>query len=127
MATSTLDVGNQLVELCKQGNNLDAIEQLYADDIVSIEACAMPEMPQTQQGKDAIRSKNEWWLNNHEVHDCKVTGPLPNGDQFVVLFEIDITPKIGPSAGRRMQMTEAALYTVKDGKITHEKFFYPTE
>lgn len=27
-------------------------------------------------------------------------------------------------AGQRMQMQEAALYTVTDGKIVHEQFFY---
>ena len=127
MATSTLDVAKQLVDLCKQGKNLDAIDQLYADDIVSIEACAMPEMPQTQRGKEAIRAKNQWWVDNHDIHDCQVTGPLPNGDQFVVLFHIDVTPKVGPTAGQRMQASEAGLYTVKDGKITHEKFFYLDE
>jgi ketosteroid isomerase-like protein len=26
--------------------------------------------------------------------------------------------------GQRMQMTEMALYTVKDGKIAQEEFFY---
>ena len=26
--------------------------------------------------------------------------------------------------GRRMKMEEAALYTVKDGKIVEEEFFY---
>jgi len=27
-------------------------------------------------------------------------------------------------AGQRMKMDEVALYTVKDGKIVHEEFFY---
>jgi ketosteroid isomerase-like protein len=27
-------------------------------------------------------------------------------------------------AGQRMTLDEAALYTVKDGKITQEEFFY---
>jgi ketosteroid isomerase-like protein len=27
-------------------------------------------------------------------------------------------------SGRRMQMTEMALYTLKDGKIVHEHFYY---
>ena len=28
-------------------------------------------------------------------------------------------------AGQRTQMKEAALFTVKNGKITQEEFFYP--
>jgi hypothetical protein len=34
---------------------------------------------------------------------------------------MDITSK---SMGQRMQMDEIGLYTVENGKITHEEFFY---
>jgi ketosteroid isomerase-like protein len=37
------------------------------------------------------------------------------------MFEMDVTPKAG---GERMQMKEVALYTVKDGKIAQEEFWY---
>jgi hypothetical protein len=36
----------------------------------------------------------------------------------------DVTPKIGPKAGQLMQIEEAGLYTVKNGKVTKEEFFY---
>jgi hypothetical protein len=42
-----------------------------------------------------------------------------SGDQFVVRFTIDFTPK-GKS---RMSMDEVGPYTVKDGKIVQERFF----
>jgi ketosteroid isomerase-like protein len=29
-------------------------------------------------------------------------------------------------SGQRMQMNEMGLFTVKDGKIVREEFFYPT-
>ena len=35
--SSTLEVGKKLVDLCKQGKFKDAIEQLYAPNIVSVE------------------------------------------------------------------------------------------
>jgi ketosteroid isomerase-like protein len=35
-----------------------------------------------------------------------------------------VTAKAGPVAGKRMTLDETALYTVKDGKITQEEFFY---
>jgi ketosteroid isomerase-like protein len=41
-----------------------------------------------------------------------------------VKFWLDVTAKAGPMAGKRIQMNEAALYTVKDGKIVKEEFFY---
>jgi hypothetical protein len=76
------------------------------------------------EGIKAIRGKNEWWITNHEVHGSNVSGPWPHGDRFVVCFEYEVTPKVGPMAGKRMKMDEAALYTVKDGKIAQEEFFY---
>ena len=33
---TTLEIGNQLVALCKQGKNHQAIETLYAPDVVSV-------------------------------------------------------------------------------------------
>jgi len=39
-------------------------------------------------------------------------------------FKYDITPKDGPMKGKRMQMDEAALYTVANGKIVQEEFFH---
>ena len=76
------------------------------------------------EGIEAIRKKNQWWFENHEIHSSGAKGPWPHGDRFIVLFKIDVTAKAGPMAGKRMQAEEAGLYTVKDGKIVKEEFFY---
>ena len=117
-------VGKQLVELCKQNKNLEAVDRLYAPDVVSIEVHSMPGMPARMEGIEAIRGKNRWWFENHEIHGGGARGPFPHGDRFIVLFTIDVTAKTGPMAGKRMQAEEAGLYTVKDGKIVKEEFFY---
>jgi hypothetical protein len=39
-----------------------------------------------------------------------------------VHFNFDITSQ--PMAGLRFQMEEIALYTIEDGKIAKEEFFY---
>jgi len=121
---STLEVGQKLVEFCKQNKNVDAVNALYAPDVVSIEAAEHPGMPRRQEGIDAIRKKNQWWLDNHTIHSSNAEGPFPHGDRFVVLFKIDVTSKAGPMAGKRMQVSEAGLYTVKNGKVVQEEFFY---
>ena len=121
---NTLEIGKKLVELCNAGRTMEAVEALYSPEIVSIENVGSPEMPARQQGLAAIKGKNEWWINNHEIHSAKAEGPWPHGDRFIVRFTFDVTGKIGPMAGQRMTLDEAALYTVKDGKITQEEFFY---
>jgi ketosteroid isomerase-like protein len=125
--SDTLTVGKKLVELCREGKIHEAMDTLYSHHIVSVEAAAGgPAMPQRMEGMEAIKGKATWWETNHEVHKAEVEGPFPHGDRFVVRFKYDVTAKSGPMAGKRFTMDEAALYTVKDGKITHEEFFYTT-
>jgi predicted ester cyclase len=121
---STLDVGKQLVELCRQDKHLEAIDTLYDKDIVSIEVRGNENMPARMQGIDAIRGKNTWWIENHQTHASEVQGPYPHGERFIVHMKYDVTPKTGPFAGKRMQFAEAGLYTVRDGRIVQEEFFY---
>ena len=118
---STLDIANKLVDLCRQGKNEEALSTLYAEDAVSVEAVAMPGAPQEAKGLAAIRAKGEWWFTNHEIHSASVTGPWPHGNRFIVGFQYDVTNK--PS-GRRMKMDEVGLYTIENGKIVREEFFY---
>jgi hypothetical protein len=120
---TTLEIGNKLVELCKQGKNDQCIEMLYANDVVAVEAAAMPNMPAEQRGKQAILGKSKWWRENNEIHSASVEGPWPHGDRFIVKFHYDITSK---ADNKRHVMDETALYTVKDGKIVREEFFYLT-
>jgi hypothetical protein len=123
MAT-TQEVGDKLVQLCRAGKSVEAVLTLYSGDAVSVEAMSSPEMPAVTDGRDAIRGKNEWWYANNEVHSSDVRGPLPNGDKFAVIFAFEFTPKAGPWAGKRQKMEEVGLYTVKDGRIVREEFFY---
>ena len=121
---TTLEVGKKLVELCNADKAMEAMEQLYSPNIVSIEAAAMANMPQRQEGIAAIRKKSEWWVENHTVHSGKAIGPWPHGDKFIVNFKYNVTAKSGPMAGKRMTLDECGLYTVKGGKVVQEEFFY---
>lgn len=118
---SVADVANGLVGLCRQGQSTEAIEKYYSDDIVSIEPVGSPEMPARQEGIAAIKAKNQWWMENHEVHSMEIDGPYVGEGGFAARYKIDVTPKF---TGHRMQMTEMALYTVEDDKIVQEEFYY---
>ncbi len=118
---TTIDLGKQLAELCRRGKNLDALNTLFADNLVSVEAGAPPGMEREARGLAAVKAKAAWWLENHEIHSASVTGPWPHDDKFILGFKYDVTNK--PS-GVRMQMDEMALYFVANGKIVREEFFY---
>jgi hypothetical protein len=123
---STAEIGKQLVSLCQKGKGLEAVDALYDEKVVSIEAQGSDELPARMEGIAAIRGKNQWWYDNHEVHASTAVGPFcgHREDQFGAVFEMDVTFK--PS-GERSKLVEIALYTVADGKIVQEEFWYKTD
>ena len=121
---SARKIGQKLVDYCRKGQNLEAVAKLYSKDAVSVEAMSSPDMPAETKGIDKIRGKNEWWFQNNEVHAASCEGPFPHNDRFAVKFHYEMTPKAGPMKGKRLKMDEVGIYTVKDGKIVREEFFY---
>ena len=71
------------------------------------------------KGRKAVEGKGQWWYANHDVHNVAVEGPYVHGDQFIVRFKMEVTPK----GQKRMKLDEVGLYTVRNGKITEESFF----
>ncbi len=119
-----MKIGHRLIELVKAQKFTQALDELYADDVVSIEARGDETMPARMEGIKAIRGKADWWIGCHEIHGIECEGPFPNGDRFAVVMGLDVTAREGPTAGQRMQFKEVCLYTVRDGKIAEESFFY---
>jgi ketosteroid isomerase-like protein len=120
---TTFEIAKKYVELCQAGQNHTVLETLFSPDAVSVEAVALAGVPLEAKGLKAIAEKSKQWVDNHEVHSAKLEGPWPNGNRFVVRFGYDVTNK--PS-GRRLQMDEVGLFTVENGKIVREEFFYST-
>ena len=117
---SASEVGKQVLDLCREGKNLEAIEQFYANDVVSVESAPFEDMPRTAEGIEAVKGKNQWWVENNEVHSGNVQGPFVHGDDhFSAVVSFDITPK----GGDRMQMTEIGVYTVAGDKIVKDASF----
>ncbi len=78
-------------------------------------------MPAVIRGEPAVRGTSEWWIANHETHSASASAPKVGEDQFAAHFQYDVTNK--PS-GRRIQMSEVALYTVTGDKITGGQFIH---
>jgi len=116
---NTEEVARKVVELTRKQAWREALETLYADDVVSVEAHGMGgESPETH-GIDGVRGKVEWWENNMQVNDLKVTGPFVAHDRFVVQYDLSVTDK---NSNQTMQLSEVGVYTAKDGKIVREEF-----
>lgn len=119
---SLRQVAARLVDLCRQGKNMDAVAELYDKDVVSVEAVEGGGMPREQRGIETITAKGQWWFDNHIIHGGEVSAPMFHGDdRFACIMRYDVTFK---PANQRMKMEEVAVYTVKNGKIVREEFFY---
>ena len=107
------------MQLTRKQGWREAVDTLYSSEIVSIEAQAMGDESPEKRGLEAVRGKTEWWISTMNVYDIKVTGPFVAHDRFVVLYDIEFGEK---TSQERIRMSEAGVYTVKDGKIVREEF-----
>lgn len=118
---NTLELGQKYVALCKEAKFEQCLQELFAENAVSVEAWAPPGVERTKSGLSALREKSRDWARDNEVHRSEVVGPFPNEQRFAVVFRFEVTHK--PS-GRRNAMEEVGLFTVENGKIVREEFFY---
>lgn len=118
----TLDeIAAELVKGCREGRERENLDRLYAEDAVSVEGADMGGGA-ASEGRAAIHGKHDWWEGAVEVHGLTVEGPFTHQpDRFAVIFGMDTTDK---ATGKRSQGREVAIYTVKDGKIVREEFYY---
>ena len=116
---TTEEVAKKVVELTRKQAWHEALDKLYDNDILRVEANGMSGGSPETRGIDKVRGKTDWWLQNMQVHSAKVGGPFVAHDHFVVQYDIDVTDK---NSKKRMQMSEVGVYTVKNGKIAREEF-----
>jgi hypothetical protein len=114
----SLEIGRRLVELFNAGEFNTIYRDLYSPEIVSIEAD--PSVPECV-GIAAVHEKNAWLDANFTVNGMRAEGPFPNGDEFAVIYDLDMTEK---ATGERRQTREVGIYSLRAGRIVREKFFY---
>jgi sulfur relay (sulfurtransferase) DsrC/TusE family protein len=116
---NTQEVANKLVQLCREGKHAEAIDELYADNVVSKEPKGSP--MELTEGKDAVKNKTlQWEESVAEIHSASTSDPLVADNHFSIVMDIDATYK----EHGRMPMSEICVYEVKDGKIVSDEFFY---
>jgi hypothetical protein len=115
----TEEVAKKVVELVRKQAWYEALDDLYDNDVVSVEAFSMSGKSPETRGKEGVRGKIDWWVNAMEVHSFNASEPFVAHDRFVVQYDADVTDK---QSKQRRQMSEVGVYTVKNGKIVREEF-----
>lgn len=116
---TTQEIAEKLITLCKEAKDVQAVQELYADDAVSYEPDGMQNAVST--GKEAILKHTQDFLDSVEtMYGSYISEPLVAGDVFTCTMGFDAEIK----GFGRMKVDEAAVYEVTDGKISAARFFY---
>lgn len=117
---TTTEVANRLVSMCRNNQVEEAKEELFADDVKSIEPHEGL-LPKEIQGMDAIHAKAQLFMKYVEnFYSNTISEPVISGNFFAVAWETDIQMK----GEERKTGTELCVYEVRDDKIVSEHFFY---
>lgn len=118
---STEQIADQLVEFCRTGEFDKAYDKLFAKNAVAIEPEDSQMPVKRVEGIPAFKQKDKQFHEMvKEIHGSKVSDPLVAADHIAFTFDMDVTMK----DGKRTNMSEVAVYKVKDGKIVSQQFFY---
>ena len=117
---TTRDIANRLNELFKENKWMEAQDELFSEDAISIEPDHSPGLKRAE-GLEAIKKKGRDFNEMvEEVHGGYASEPIVAGNHIAVTMGMDATYK---GMGRQ-KMDEIVVYEVKDGKIVKEQFFY---
>lgn len=117
---STPEVANRIHKLCQEGKYMEAQQELYSDDAVSIEPVHAQGMKSATGRENIIEKGKQFQQMIEEFHSASVSDPIVAGNFISMAVILDITMK---GMGRQ-HMEEIAVYEVKDGKVIKEQFFY---
>jgi SnoaL-like protein len=114
-ALNTEEVATRLIELCGKGQFLQAQEELYDADIVSID----PDGSRTIDAEN-MYAKEQSFLNGlKKTISISYSAPLFAGNFFTTILSMAVeTSKAG-----YLGFSEICVYQVAEGKIIFEQFF----
>ena len=84
---TTQEIANRLVELFNAGEMEKPYEELYSQNIISVEHEGKDDMSRCN-GMAEVMKKGEWWHENFEVHSATMSVPIvaDNGQDKTITF-----------------------------------------
>ena len=117
---TTQQIADRMAVLFKEYKWKEAQDELFAPDATSHEP-EKSQGPRVVAGLENIKQKGNLFQSMvEEFHGGYILGPLVAGNHISFGIFLDMKMHDAP----RSMMEEIAVYTVKDGKVTSEEFFY---
>jgi ketosteroid isomerase-like protein len=104
--------------------DLDAGSDYWTDDLDYRAAQGAPDDPGPIHGKDAMRTYVEDWLDTFDDFRGEVIELIDAGDDVIVVMRIGGRAKL---SGVEADLTFAAIYTIRDGKIARGREYWTRE
>ncbi len=120
--TTLQDVARDFSAMILAGRFEEAAEKYWADDVTIMEPANLPDgTPAVVRGLRSARARLTQWLAHSAMDDLSIDGPFVTGDQFALFIDTEIMLR---ETGARRSFSEIAVYTVRNGKIIEERYFY---
>ena len=118
---TTQEVAARFNELAQQEKWFEIQDELFAENVRSVDPSDSPYFLAYAEGKGPVRKKGMDWVSKiQEVHHVSTTQPVVAGNHFAVGRNFELTvQELG-----RIKIEEIMLYEVKNGQIVLEQFFY---
>ena len=108
-------IASSLIELCKKGKFIQAQNELYDEDIISIEIDGT-----RTTGAKKMQEKEQRFLDNLvRIHDIDFSETLIARNYFSTVLKMKIEIR---NVGFK-ELEEMCVYHIKNGKIDFEQFF----
>lgn len=119
-----LERAQHLQELAQGPSIVDAVDTYYADDVEIVESTG-----ETATGRETQKERiRQWQATVKAVHGdggVQAIAAFETGPGTGVVF-VETSDDIEFTDGRRFRMEEVAVQRWEDGKVVHERFYYPT-
>lgn len=114
---TTESVARELIQMLKSERNIEAIRMLYDDKIDTVEA----DPTRSRKGKQTVLKSMQDFADSHDFKYTKIEGPIISGGSFALRLAFDAKNR---STGDSFSVDEIAVYTVLEGRIVREQFYY---
>lgn len=113
---TTQEVANRLIQLCRNGEFINAEQELYGSNIVHVETNG-----QEFKGFEDVLLKEKQFLEKLEKKPLvKVSEPIVVNDFFTISMHMEFTQK---ELGSKI-IDEIIVYKVNKGKIVYLKCYF---
>ena len=112
-------ISERLVALLKEKKFLQAQQELFHEDIISIEPSFHP-ANRTEGLSEVLKKEKAFLRNVGEWEKFEVSDPIVSESYFCIQMHF----KFSTHSGNQFEINEIIMYEVENKKIVSEQFFY---